>query len=243
VGGGVVSASFPARCQTACLDLDQDGLDDDWEDGVLDALRPALVFYPKETLFDDPGNGVVMAARIAPACDDQIRLYIAILYDEDSGRCSVSRHDGDVERVVIALAPSEDDPLVHEIHSTYTAAHEGTAFDSSTIQPTLSLVYDRLTDRLRPLCFVAAGKHGTYASNNSGCVTEDACLLDTCASSVDEAVVIRAWNVGEAEAPRPGPPKIDPWSGERFCGAGRPATAGCPPPFEEKLLRDPLPCD
>ncbi|MEQ1508505.1 MAG: hypothetical protein ABMB14_40110, partial [Myxococcota bacterium] len=85
-----------------CDDLDLDGLPDAWEAGILDRLRPVLVFDESEPLVDDPDAVLAIVARVTPdPGSDHLRVYLMLGYHRDYGRCGLSGHDGDSERVVL----------------------------------------------------------------------------------------------------------------------------------------------
>jgi hypothetical protein len=253
-GGWLIDADFSAWCATSdCRDVDEDGLDDDWEDAAIDALRPAMQFHPDEPMFDDLASGVVTVARVAPAdgCYDELRVVLAFLYDEDPGRCSIARHHGDVERMAFTLVATGR-ANQYRVEAIYTAAHEGTALDGSLTESgyymkEFASLKDRFTGQPRPVVLVAAGKHATYPANGSfvSCQSDTwTCVYDVCQMEVVDPVVVRAVNVGEPHAPRPSPTGIDAWADRPFCGAEPlpTLTAACAPPVRDKLIGDPIAC-
>lgn len=239
-----------------CGDVDLDGLTDAWEDLVLGLLRPAIRFDEAEPLVDDPAAVLVDVGRVAPADDGSgaIRVYVMIGYHQDYGRCAVSAHHGDSERVVIDLEPiaaGDADAL-----GFYTAAHEGTITDSGHVfrdaeLAELSFPADPTTAEPRWMIFSSDGKHASYGTVQR---CEDAqwapCLEEDCdADGVDPGPFTRlpeVFNAGEEGAPRltdlapVGFPGEDAWAEQDFCGGLGADLLGCAAPVREKLLVDPF---
>jgi hypothetical protein len=250
----------PADCLEVegapCDDADGDGLVDAWEDLVLDRLRPSIRFDEAEQLITDD---VVLFAvgRVAPADDGQIRAYVMLGYGLDYGRCGVSAHDGDSERVVLDLAqPSDGEPGDIEVVGLYTAAHEGTEIDHGTLLQGTDLSIaefplDAFTGEPRWRVYASDDKHATYPTAQ---ICEDAsfipCIAEDCdADWVDEPTdydrLPPVINVGEEGAPRftdlaaIGFPDEDPFADQEFCGGqGREGT--CSSSIRSKLLDDPF---
>jgi hypothetical protein len=238
-------SSFPARCADAsCLDVDGDGLDDDWEDGAIDRLRPALQLHPEDPMLDHGREGMIAVARVAIAedCPAELRVVIAFLFDEDPGRCGVARHHGDVEQLTYRLQATRD-PLVWEVREIVGRAHEGTPFEEPVglaRGDRTGLAWpDPVTGEDRIPLLVAAGKHALYpAGPYTPCRDESfLCRVDRCSPDVFDPVVIETRNVGEADHPRPGPAHVEAWSTARYCGRHPPSPllADCAPPIREKL--------
>jgi len=239
-----------------CDDLDGDGLVDAWEDLVLDRLRPSIRFDESELLILDD---VVLFAvgRVAPAADGHVRAYIMLGYALDYGRCGVSAHDGDSERVVLDLAfPDGGAPGDVEVVGLYTAAHEGTELDHSMVLQgdelsTAEFPLDAFTGEPRWRVYASDNKHATYPSVD---LCEDAsfipCIEEDCdADGVDEPTdydrLPPVVNAGEESAPRLtdlaliGFPDEDPFADQEFCGGqGRDGT--CSSAIRDKLLDDPF---
>ena len=242
-------ASIPGA---PCGDTDLDGLTDAWEDGVLDHLRPTLVFDEAEPLVGDPSAVLAIVARVAPAAGDRVHVYLMLGYSVDYGRCGLSGHDGDSERVVLELAP---DGGVGDVAVTavYTAAHENTPNDhghryTGADLATLSFPAD---PEPRLQVWSSDGKHATYGTAAAcesasfvPCVEED-CSPDRGVDPLDFTVLPAAFNAGEPTAPRLtdlagiGFPDEDAWASQDFCG-GRGRGGSCSAPVRDKLLDDPF---
>jgi len=250
----------PAACEglpdAPCDDVDGDGLVDAWEDLVLERLRPSVTFDEAEPLFLDADAVLFAVGRVAPAeAGEGIRAFVMIGYSEDYGRCGVSAHPGDSERVVLDLAPVGGEPGDVEVVGLYTAAHEGTVTDHGTLLTGPALAdadfpLDPFTGEPRWRVFASDGKHATYPTIQ-GC--EDAevvpCLDEDCAPDgvADPASFDRLppiVNAGEDAFRRIsalGPigfPGDDAWTDQDFCGGG--TRAGCASSVRSKLLVDPF---
>ncbi len=236
-----------------CADVDLDGLVDAWEDLVLDRLRPSLRFDEAEPLMTDAGAVLFAVGRVAPAEDGHVRVYVMNGFSSDYGRCGISAHDGDSERVVLDLSVSGGDA---EVVGTYTAAHEGELTDHGAVFTDVQLldaefVDDAWTGEPRWRVYSSDGKHASYHTVQA---CEDAewvvCLEEDCApDGVDDET---AWdrlppviNAGEEHAPRVtdlaaiGFPDEDAWADQEFCG-GLGRGSGCSSSIREKLLEDPF---
>jgi hypothetical protein len=240
-----------------CEDLDADGLVDLWEDEVLARTSPALQLDEAEPLVDDPEAVVALVGRVAPV-GAQIHVYIMIGYHYDYGRCGLSSHDGDSERVVVAyerMTGPEDELGDVQLVGAYTAAHEDTLTDHGHVYQgdelgELSFPLDPVSGEPRWMVWPSDGKHATYGSIDAcesasfiPCVEED-CAPD----GVDPALfslVPPVYNAGEPLAPRLtdlssiGFPEEDAWLEQDFCG-GRGRGFLCSAPVRDKLLEDPF---
>jgi hypothetical protein len=238
-----------------CGDIDQDGLTDAWEDGILDRVRPAVEFDEAEQRVDDATAVLAMVARVVPVVD-RIHVYVMIGYDLDYGRCGLSGHDGDSERVAVSLAPmAGEGPGDVAFVGAYTAAHEGTigdegrVYDSATLGE-LSFPADPTDGTPRWRVFSSDGKHATYGTlDHCESTSVVPCVEEDCgADGVDPAAYRELppiWNAGEPELPRLsdlGPigfPGEDAWAAQDFCG-GRGRGLLCASPVVEKLTVDPF---
>jgi len=257
------SATSPSG--VSCDDADRDGLLDPWEDALLVALVPRLRFDEAEPHLDDPDAVLHAVARVTPVTplgDSSLRVhvYMMIGYSRDYGSCGgLSSHNGDSERVAFALR-STTGPGELEADAFYTAAHENTANDHSTVYDALDpvLVFEDdghplHPDAVRWTVFPSASKHATYASidicenvaRNVPCLDED-CGLDGGVADPSRYVVVPpVINAGEPEAPRVsaldgiGFPGDDAWLDQKFCG-GRARDGGCSASVREKLTTDPF---
>jgi hypothetical protein len=243
--------------EVPCTDADQDGLTDEWEDLVLDRLTPAVRFDESEQIVDDPDAVVAAVGRVAPFNDGsgvKIRAYIMLGYHADYGRCGLSGHDGDSERVVLDLQMGELAGSV-DVVGFYTAAHEYTITDHGQVFTgadiaLLEFPTDPITGEPRWMVYASDGKHATYGNAQ---LCEDAewviCLDEDCdADGADASAytwLFPVWNAGEVTAPfltdlgPVGFPGEEAWIDKEFCG-GLPGIGGCAGSVREKLLNDPF---
>jgi len=268
VGGRLRFSSSIPRIAAACVaqladtelcrDADEDGLSDAWEDLLVDRLRPFVRYHADEPLFSTSDwldhLTVVALAHVATARSDSshVRVMLPFLYDKDFGRCSLEPHRGDVERVVFDLAPLGDDSM--EVVGLYTAAHEYTVMDGSTLLrggdlEQMEYRKDEVTGQPRWIVYASAAKHATYATRelceSHGVVP---CQQEGCpgASRDDRELLLAVQNAGE---PPPAPVwnpfgvGMDLWGDSLFCGFAAPSNSSnepCAPPLAEKLLKDPF---
>jgi hypothetical protein len=240
-----------------CDDADIDGLVDAWEDAALDRLRPMRRFDEVETVVTDAAAVMADVGRVAPGPSDaELRLYVMLGYSRDYGSCGLTSHNGDSERVALALAPwREGGPGGVVMAQAYTAAHEGSTNDHGRVfaQEELGVLVfapDPDTGEPRWVVFPSADKHATYATveicegiSQVPCFDED-CGPDGVADpSLFDALPIAA-NAGEEGAPRltdlaeVGFPGEDAWAEQDFCGGL--GGSGCSSAVREKLLVDPF---
>ena len=223
---------------------------------MLDRLRPLRRFDEAESALDDPTFVHADVGRVAPAADGSYRLYTMLGYTRDYGSCGFTAHNGDSERIALALAllPAEGEGGV-VMEQAYTAAHEGTATDHGRVfvgddLDQLVLTPDPLTAEPRWVVFPSADKHATYATveicegiSPVPCLDED-CGPDDVEDPAAFDVLPPSFNAGELETPRltelsiAGFPGDDAWADQDFCG-GLGGT-GCSSSVRSKLLTDPF---
>lgn len=239
-----------------CDDLDADGLVDAWEDVVLDRLRPLRRLDEAEQAVEDPAFVFADVGRVITAADGSYRVMVMLGYTYDFGSCGFTSHNGDSERVALALVPlPEEGEGGVVMDQAYTAAHEGTATDhghtfAGDELAQLVLTPDPVVGEPRWVVFPSADKHATYATleicegiSVIPCFDED-CGPDGVADPAMFDVLPMAFNAGELEAPRltdltvAGYPGDDAWAEQDFCG-GLGGT-GCSAPVRDKLLVDPF---
>ena len=231
-----------------CQDLDLDGLNDHWEDLALELLRPELVLDEAEPGLEDPELVLAQLGRVAPVSEDRLRVFILLGWSEDYGRCGVSAHAGDSERVALDLLLDGERAVVV---GAYTAAHEGTALDHGTLVQGAELLSLATTEEPRWRVWPSEGKHATYPSveiceNVSvvPCVDED-CAPDDVDDPERYVVLPPIWNAGEEAAPRItelselGFAGDEAWVDQPFCGGGD-RSGACSSAVREKLLEDPF---
>lgn len=237
-----------------CFDGDVDGLDDAWEQLVLETFRPLVRVTDDEPLLADP-DGVfafVGRVRLVQASPFVAQVYLMLGYSKDYGNCGLTGHNGDSERVVVEL---EAVPLGAagdvQVRRAYTAAHEGTVTDHGKVYtgPELDTVLDYGTDeegRLRWRVRSSRSKHATYGNAQ---LCADAfllpCFAETCAADgagedLDAPVV----NAGEDDERLVndlgdlGFPGDFAWEDQDFCGGVR--EGGCSSSVRSKLTVDPF---
>ncbi|MCX4248014.1 hypothetical protein [Paraliomyxa miuraensis] len=243
-----------------CDDVDLDGLVDAWEDAVLEFLRPLRRFDEEESIVDDPAAVMADVGRVAitndGAGDGTYRLMVMLGYHYDYGSCGLTSHNGDSERVALALAPLPSEGAGGVVmEQAYTAAHEGTPTDHGRVfagdeLDQLVFTPDPGTGQPRWVVFPSADKHATYATieicegiSVVPCLDED-CGPDGVADPSLYDVLPTAANAGEPDAPRltdlapVGFPGDDAWADQDFCG-GLGGT-GCSSSVRSKLLTDPF---
>jgi len=241
-----------------CTDADMDGLVDVWEQLVLDALTPVVRFDESEQWFSDSSAVLHGVGRVSPAASDptHIRVYIMLGYSYDYGRCAVSFHDGDSERVALDLSPlAGAGPGEMLLTGTYTAAHEGTITDHSTVLTGAQLSEDEFpldgSGQPRWRVYSSDGKHATYHTAQrcedaewALCLEED-CDADGVSDKTAFDFVFPTDNAGEEDHPMltdltsVGFPGEEAWVQQEFCGgAGR--LLFCASAVREKLMEDPF---
>jgi hypothetical protein len=255
-----ISTTLPAEASPGPDDRDEDGLSDAWEDSILDRLRPVIHLADSEPMLEDLQGRVEFMGRLTRGPEPgSYRAFVGIGWEIDYGRCSVAGHRGDVERVVYAL--EEDGPGLLRVVAVYTAGHEYTSFDSSTVfgeadLGELELVIDPVTTQPRLAVYSSSGKHATYASR-SRCERSDfPCAREDCESGEDLLLLPELENVGEPDSTGAGcqDPLDDrfpecsglerfAWEGRPFCGFAYISygdAGNCAPPAREKLVKDPF---
>ncbi len=251
----VLKAACDRVAGAPCADLDQDGLTDAWEDLVLDRLRPIQRLDEDETLVGDATAVLGDVGRVA-LVGSEIHVFIMLGYSKDYGSCGFTAHDGDSERVALALTLVDGAGAGDaRVTQAYTAAHEGTASDHSRLFSTAELadlVYDDDPSTTEPrwVVFPSSDKHGTYATIEicEG-ISVVPCFDEDCAPDgvADPALYDRLppyVNAGEDAHPTItdlgaiGFPGDDAWAVQDFCGGLGGTT--CSDDVRNKLLNDPF---
>jgi hypothetical protein len=239
-----------------CADRDRDGLTDEWEDLALDRFRPFVRIDAGDPLHIDADGRVGSVGRVAPvaggAGGPRIRLFLVLGYSRDYGRCTFDDHLGDSERVVLELEPVPGDAGAVRLAAAFTAAHEGTSQDSSSLfrgeeLSALEYARDPLTGELRWAVYSSRSKHATYAGPDL-CEAQDSWLFcgdEDCASgrSIDppNELLLPVVNAGEEDARLVGELMDEPvWEDVPFCGGLGHGRGSCASPLREKLLIDPF---
>ena len=259
--------SDPALDALSCRDADGDGLSDIWERIALHRLRPFVRMHPDEPLFRDYYGSLVASGRVMLMVSGHIRILLPLVFSNDYGRCSATRHRGDPERIALDLIVL--DPHTVEVAGAYTASHEGTALDGSQLLVgeelgQLEYTTDSATDMPRWVVYSSIGKHAIYANANA-CASKGRllCTNDDCASAGDARndLLPDVYNVGEPQSTdfefegcdresfyretSPSPTRGQIWGQEDYCGdipedAADSYSSGCAGPIRDKLLDDPF---
>ncbi len=239
-----------------CDDLDSDGLVDAWEGVVLERLRPLVVLDEDEPMLESTDGLLIHIARIWPVTAKSVRVMIVLAYSEDYGRCGLTAHHGDSERVALTLSLQDGSAWVTE---AYTAAHEGELTDQSTLYTLddldqLETTADPATGEPRWLVYASEGKHATFASAEHceeasiiPCLEKD-CAPDGVSDKARYSILsAHALNAGEESHPLAddlaefGMPGEHIWLDQTFCGGlGRANEADCSSGLLEKMRSDPM---
>jgi hypothetical protein len=253
-----VSACEGLGVPAPCDDADLDGLVDAWEDVVIDRLRPLRRLDEAESFPGDAAAVVGDVGRVAPGPAGGFRLFVMLGWSRDYGSCGtgLSAHDGDSERVALALDPYADGgPGGVAMQSAYTAAHENTVNDHGRVftgEDLALLVFgpDPATNEPRWIVFPSADKHATYGSveicegiSMIPCFDED-CGPDDVPDPAAYDLLPDFVNAGEEAAPivddlaAVGFPGDSAWAQQDFCGGT--GGSNCTAPVRDKLLVDPF---
>ena len=170
--GGALDAGTPDAGVDAGVDLDEDGLDDAFEEALARGSFPYLSLAP-----DDGCPLGVIVYRVHPHPDDPtlVHLFFAHLYERD---CGLTGHVGDNEDFGMTVDPSLPPPL--GIKTMKSIGHEGTICQQVTQCGSCGgLTACELTDAGQPVMYLSKGKHAGYVEK-ARCNPVTACL-DTCA--------------------------------------------------------------
>ena len=236
---GVLALQTPLRARVEdcsapadCMDADDDGIVDVWENQVLEAFKPALVFDEEEEIVNDPDGVIAHVARVGRGIlPRRYVAYITLLYHYDYGSCgTLSSHNGDSERVVVHVEETDDSVI---LVGAYTAAHEGTLTDHSFTYENRALFdlhYDTsVAGEARWVVYPSKNKHATYITPEvCAGISPIPCFSENCGPAVDPAIgggqTFPVFNAGEPDTPLLGDlsavgfPGEDPWADQDFCG-------------------------
>lgn len=236
-----------------CADNDQDGLTDEWEDVVIEYFRPILSLDEGEPFPNDPNAVFAQIARITPT-NEWIDLFVVLGWSEDYGRCGISAHHGDSERVALRLVPDLETNSI-SFYEVYTAAHEGEITDAGRVWSEselnqLDFILDPQNNLPRWVVYPSEGKHATFASiEHCESISWVPCLDEDCApdgvSDPSEWFLLGQFvNAGEDDFPIQddlsiiGFPAESAWGQQDFCGGL--GGSVCSSPIREKLLHNPF---
>ena len=235
---------------TPCGDEDHDGLTDAWETLLLEHMRPLLRLDEDEDFLTDPTGHFTQLGRVA-LHGEEVDVYILLGWSKDYGRCGVSSHNGDSERVVIRLAPNNSDLVFQKV---YTSAHEGTLVDAGKVWEQeslheLTIETDQQTGQAYWVVYPSEDKHASYGSIAAceasiiPCIEED-CAPDNVPNPQDFDLRGDIVNAGEESFPfltelsSIGFPGDQAWLDQDFCGGLGGNT--CSSPVRDKLLNNPF---
>lgn len=243
------------RGAAGCADHDRDRLVDEWEEVLLDRLRPFVRIDEGDPLRVDPRGrvgSVGRVARLGGAGEATLRVFLVLGYSRDYGRCTFDEHLGDSERVVLDLAPSASARGAVRLVRAFTAAHEGTGQDSSDLfegERLLELEYaeDPQLGQPRWVVYASRSKHATFASP-ALCEANESWIFcgdeDCAAGRVDappNELLMPVVHAGEPDAPLADQMMDEPiWDDVDFCGGLGHGDEPCASPLREKLLLAPV---
>lgn len=206
-------------CDPACDDVDGDGLNDAWEDALLEVAAPLVEFDDAEPGQTDDTLTTAIVGRVAKAPSDPslTRVFIVMLWTHDygwqTGTCvdfaNGLAHRGDTERMILEF--EHPDGTQSRLKRAYIAAHEASVEDASQnfAGATLNqLEFDTSGDSARLRVYAGLGKHGTFASKaacesqQGACTTSEECGADGVADRSAYQHLFPVTNAGEIDNPR-----------------------------------------
>jgi len=112
------------------IDLDDDGILQEWEDKVMEYINPKFELDEGEEWFNHPEHHVVNFVRVFPYTKAGTRYILftyCVTWSKDYGRASFYEHNGDVERVIMAWEVVDFDLVGKNLQLKYvfTSAHGG----------------------------------------------------------------------------------------------------------------------
>lgn len=259
--------AFVSSCTKTerCDDADHDGLVDDWEDALLDRLRPRMALHPEEPLLEDPEGRFGYVARVfrpENGPSDVVRVILVTGFSYDPGvllfgKIPMSAHDGDSERVAVELKLTGNGREA-TLNRAYFAVHEHTINDQSRLYAADELDRELTLGRdaggePRWVVFPSKGKHPEFA-NPAACAATSlhgtGLFREHCAASEAEghALLPPVVNAGEPAHHRADDLAIvgfagdDAWAEQKFCGGFReqPRLGACAESVASKLHDDPF---
>ncbi len=193
-------------------DIDGDGLDDQFEQLVLERFVPTWMLSAKECdslpAEFHPGkqapqllakNGTIYGQVFPIDLPGKPGIFIEIHYYHLWNRdCGLNGHALDVEHVSTLLSAEElKAPIIEwESEYWYAAAHEDTVCDSSHVAESSSLD----AERQGPTVWISAGKHASFLDRN---LCGGGCGSDDC-SEMRPVEIPKLVNLGEPGAPMNG---------------------------------------
>ena len=253
VGGGQTEASCYQPGIGASADADGDGVVDSCEYDLADAFRP---FLAQSTADCNLGREPYWGVRYGPGSSGapSFIIFSALSYYYDCGSprpdCFYSRgpHRGDSEFIVLQVSQVQGGVSKWVLDYATLSAHWGTEADYTATYAGQDLDYGSYDWRVRPLVWVAEGKHANYRSR-SVC-DSGAGYYDNCDRNVDHGATldILPWaNLGQSAFPfiganapvpsRAGAPGGEYfWTNNRFLGWDAvPSASGSSSPYLESL--------
>lgn len=193
-GDTTTSSSNGAGGGAGFVDLDQDGLDDGWENKVAAEYLPFLSLDPGDGC---PLGGLVVRVRPHPSNPALLHVVYDHLYERD---CGLTAHVGDNEAFGATIDPNVPPPA--GILTLVAIGHQATICEKKTTCGSCGGL-DACATALKngvsyPVVFSSKDKHASYVKKND-CNPILSCF-DTCTlapTTTDVPLV----NVGEPNAP------------------------------------------
>ena len=108
-------------------DLDEDGINDCWENAAKNILNPYIELDEDEDLYDHPDHHVVNFVRVTPYPNKTnpryILFYYIVTWSQDYGRLGWEAHPGDTEPIIMAWKVIDEHAI--SLEYVYIEAHGG----------------------------------------------------------------------------------------------------------------------
>jgi len=239
-----ITTNLPARvifCDASlfdglsCDDADEDGLVDQWEDELLEALKPTLRFHPDEQLLRESNTTMLQLGRVSVRTLTPLSLDIRVVtaLSQVRAACLWENNPGDLELTYIQVSELEPGRLALDrmIFSEHSSDFDNWFDTVTTAQiPNLTTVTEAGSGLLRWIAYSFKGKHTLFQSPErcQSIISISACRR-YCPSDVSQATTqfdlsLEILNAGEPSRARVtdlapyGFAGEQVWSDERFCG-------------------------
>lgn len=208
----------------SCGDQDGDGLVDQWEDALLESLKPVFRFHVDEPILQDSSPSLLQLGRVsASQSSPDVFLHIVTLFDRAEGLClAFPETRGDLELVVIRLSAQASG--AYRVTGGLLPPRALTGW--RTFEAPTTVISDPQVGA-RWVIYSIKNQHTLYLDRDH-CTRSTSVCGDLCgpnsagASSYDRLVEII--NVGEPARPLVtgldslGYPNEQVWRGGHFCG-------------------------
>lgn len=184
------------------IDSDRDGLEDEFEQTVLERFRPTIMvsamdcavrpsrFKAGQTEPEAISADGTIYGQVFPVAGGRIEVHYYALWDRDCGRNS---HQLDAEHVAVLLSNEGQSSGWNALY-WYAGAHEKTICDISSAARAETLA----SKQHGPVVWVSSGKHAFYLRES---MCKGGCGADSCDGSVELAPKSGIVNLGEKNAP------------------------------------------